>query len=351
MMCCAVVRYGRLKEKRTMRISSARLRTLRFTPIFVFGLWLAACGEPTLPQQDEAEPQVIETPAERDIIASNAFFYYADLEGAVRFYEDLLGLETVADYGFAKIMRVAETSYLTLVDAESGMHTADEPKTVAIALLTDELDEWYEYLKEEGIPTRSDYNPVEGRPHHGFVVEDPEGYFLEFERFNPHPENEKLMPMLAEMKSLYPVPGSSTRRPENLGFKATVLWLYYKDMEAIVRFYEEVMGFDLVVDQGWAKVFAVSPTGFIGPVDGEKGMHSWTEKKGVTVSFITTNVDRWFDYMKSQDRFELRHQEVVEEERAGVRTFVGYDPEGYYLEFDTFMEKEESKKLLQLLEQ
>jgi catechol 2,3-dioxygenase-like lactoylglutathione lyase family enzyme len=332
-------------------MTTSRALLLNLALILLFGLWLTGCGAPPSTPQDEAEPQVVETPAERDIIASNAFFYYADLEGAVRFYQDILGLETVADYGFAKIMRVAATSYLTLVDAESGMHSADEPKTVAIALLTDELDEWYEYLKKEGIPTRSEYNPVEGRPHHGFVVEDPEGYFLEFERFNPHPENDKLMPMLDGMESVYPAPGASTRRPDNLGFKATVLWLYYKDMDAIVRFYEEVMGFDLVVDQGWAKVYSVSPTGFIGPVDGEKGMHSWTEKKGVTVSFITTNVDSWFDHMKTQETFELRHQEVVEEDRAGVRVFVGYDPEGYFFEFDTFMEKEESKKLLELLAQ
>ncbi len=334
-----------------MKISGFLLRSLRFPPIFVFGIWLTGCGEPVSPQQDDAKPETVETPAERDIIASNAFFYYADLERAVRFYEDILGLETVADYGFAKIVRVAATSYLTLVNAESGMHTADEPKTVAIALLTDELDEWYEYLKKEGISSRSEYKPVEGRPHDGFVVEDPEGYYLEFERFNPHPENEKIMPMLDGLESVYPGPDSSARTPKNLGFKATVLWLYYKDLEAIERFYEQVMGFELAVDQGWAKVYPVSPTGFIGPVDGEKGMHSWTEKKGVTVSFITTNVDPWFDHMKTQETFELRHQEVVEEDRAGVRVFVGYDPEGYFFEFDTFMEKEESKKLLELLAQ
>jgi len=334
-----------------MKISGFRLRDLRLVPIFILGLWLTGCGEPMSSQQDQSKSEdgVVEAPAERDIIASNAFFYYADLERAWRFYQDVLGLETVADYGFAKIMQVAATSYLTLVDAESGMHSADEPKTVAIALITDELDEWYEYFKNEKIPMKSDYNPVEGRPHHGFVVEDPEGYYLEFERFNPHPENEKLMPMLDGMQSLYAAPGASTRRPENLGFKATVLWLYYKDLEAIESFYEEVMGFELVVDQGWAKIYPVSPTGFIGPVDSEKGMHSWTEKKGVTASFITTNVDPWFDHMKAQATFELRHQEVVEEDRAGVRVFVGYDPEGYFLEFDTFLDKTGNEKILERL--
>jgi catechol 2,3-dioxygenase-like lactoylglutathione lyase family enzyme len=290
------------------------------------------------------------TTHQRDIIANNAFFYYSDLEKAWRFYSDTIGLETVADYGFARIMQVAPTSYLTLVDAESGMHSADEPKTVAVALITDELDEWYQYLSAEDVQIRSEYNPVEGRPHHGFVVTDPEGYYLEFERFNPHPENERLMPLLDAIDSLYPEPGATSKRPKELGFKATVLWLYYKDLEGIMRFYEDVMGLDLVVDQGWAKIYPTSPTGFIGPVDGAKGMHSWTEKKGVTASFITNNVDAWFEHFKSRETFEFRSQEVEEEDRAGVRVFVGYDPEGYFLEFDTFLETETNQELLRRLE-
>ena len=78
-------------------------------------------------------------------------------------------------------------------------------------------------------------------------------------------------------------------------------------------------------------------------------MHSWTEKKGVTVSFLTNNVDAWFEYLKSQETFTFRSQEVQAEDRAGVRVFVGYDPEGYFLEFDTFLETETNQVLLGLL--
>jgi catechol 2,3-dioxygenase-like lactoylglutathione lyase family enzyme len=309
------------------------------------------CRQEPPATQDESKPEEekVQRVGPPHIIANNAFFYYRDLHAAWRFYEDILGLTTVADYGFAKIMRVAGTSYLTLVDGESGMHTADEPKTVAIALITDQLDDWYAYLKSENVPMRHDYNSVEGRPHHGFVVDDPEGYYLEFERFNPHPENERLMPMLEKMETLYPEPGSSAKTPKDLGFKATVLWMYYRDMEGIQRFYEDVTGFDLMVDQGWAKIYPTSPTGFIGPVDGAKGMHSWTEEKGVTVSFFTDDVDGWFAYLDGKESFEFRSPEVLEEDRAGVRVFVGYDPEGYFLEFDTFMETEENEELLELL--
>ena len=77
------------------------------------------------------------------------------------------------------------------------MHSADEPKTTAIALVTDQLDEWWDYIQTRDVAMRStEYIPKEGSAHDGFVAIDPEGYFLEFERFNPHHENERFMPLL-----------------------------------------------------------------------------------------------------------------------------------------------------------
>jgi catechol 2,3-dioxygenase-like lactoylglutathione lyase family enzyme len=255
----------------------------------------------------------------------------------------------VADYGFAKIMQIAGASYLTLVDAESGMHTADEPKTVAIALITDQLDEWFDYVVQQEVEMKYGYNPKPGSAHDGFVAIDPEGYYLEFERFNHHPENEQLMPILDGLESVYPGSSAVTSRPSGLGIKATVVWLYTNDVEAMREFYESVFGFELVTDQGWAKILATSPTGFLGPVDGAKGMHSWTEKKGVTVSFITENIDAWFEHLEDQPAFELRTPEVIEESRAGARILVGHDPDGYFVELDQFFRAEGNETLIESL--
>jgi predicted enzyme related to lactoylglutathione lyase len=269
-----------------------------------------------------------------NLLASNAFYYYADVEGAWAFYRDVLGFETVADYGFAKILRLASSSYLTLVDAESGLHSVDEPKTVTLALVSDQVEEWYEYLSAAGVPMHKPFDPREGSAHDGFVALDPEGYYLEFERFNPHPENETLLPLLSDLEPIYPQAGS---RPKNLGVRATVLWLYYRDLEAMQRFYERLLGVQLLVDQGWAKVYPVAGSGFIGLVDGEKGLHQATEQKGVMVSFFTDDVDAWFERAAACPGFELRTPEVTHES-GRVRLFVGYDPEGYYLEWDTFID-------------
>ena len=275
--------------------------------------------------------------------ASNVFFYYEDVEAATTFYREVMGFRVAADYGSAKIMQVAPKSFITLVDHESGMHSADEPKTTAIAIVTDQLDEWWDYVQTQDIVVRTEeYKTVPGRAHHGFVAVDPEGYLLEFERFNAHEENEQFMPVLDATETLYADPESNV--PEGLGFKATVVWFYYKDMEGIQRFYEETLGFDLIVDQGWAKIYPIGPTGYFGLVDEKLGMHNFTETKAVTLSLITDDIDGWYEYAKNNEAIEMRSEEISDTDR--YRAFVAYDPEGYYLEWDIFKSTEENSDLV-----
>jgi catechol 2,3-dioxygenase-like lactoylglutathione lyase family enzyme len=313
------------------------------TIFLLTGLSVSACSH-----SEETAP--VDPTREYGITASNAFFYYHDLARAVEFYTRTLGLRVVADYGSAKILQVASTSYLTLVDGTAGMHTPDEPKSVALALITDQLDEWYSYLRTQDVEVLHDYTPVAGRPHHGFVVLDPEGYYLEFERFNEHPENERFLPLLAPLPTLTAAPDQDTSVPPGLGFKATVLWLYYRDCDAIRRFYASALGLEEVVDQGWAWIHAASPSGFIGPVDETRGMHDWTEQKAVTVSFLTDDLEGWFAHARRTGVFELRHDAIQSDDDGRFRAFVGYDPEGYYLEFDTFLPHPLNRRLLRALE-
>jgi len=316
----------------------------------ITGGLLAACNQASQETGPVEEVRPVGVSESRNVIANNSFFYYRDLEAAWTFYTTTLGFETVADYGFAKILRIAQTSYVTLVDADSGMKSADSPKTVALALVTSELDQWYEYLVGENVSMRgSGLNATEGSPHDGFVVVDPEGYYLEFERFNDHPENHLFMPILDGLEPLYSPPDSATKRPADLGIKATVLWLYANDVYSMSRFYDTVMGFDLVVDQGWAMIHQSSPSGFIGPVDGARGMHAWTEDKAVMLSLLTTDIEAWFVHLSEEGDFTMRDAEIGVESRAGARVFVGQDPDGYVIEFDEFFEAEGNEILLETL--
>ena len=136
-------------------------------------------------------------------------------------------------------------------------------------------------------------------------------------------------------------------RPANLGIQANVIFLYYRDVPAAQRFYEDILGLALTVDQGFAKIYQVSPTSFIGLVDEAQGLHRASEQKPVTVSFVTEQIDQWYDYLVSKG-VRVRGK-VGDATRHPTRGFVAYDPEGYFLEFERFLDHPQNAKLLDAL--
>jgi len=283
------------------------------------------------------------------IRANNLFLYYKDLEKAGAFYSKTLGMEVVADYEMALILRMTSDSYLILVDASKGMHTADEPKSVALALLTDQLDEWYAYLKTEKVKIKFEYQLKGGSAHDGFVIIDPEGYLLEFEKFNQHPENERFIPILNQNKSKSVSANPNSTVPKGLGFHSTIIWLYYKDVLGMQNYYQDVLGLEIVADQGWTKIYKVSNTGFMAIVDEKRGMNKSSEKKAVNVGFIIDDLKLWFEYVKNNNLFELYDEELGTGPETRYKSFVGFCPENYYLEFDRFYPHDDNTILLKYL--
>jgi catechol-2,3-dioxygenase len=290
-----------------------------------------------------AENTSFRTLIDFDIEGTNLFLYYKDLDKARIFYNETLGLEILSDYGFAVTLKIAKDAWVTLVDAEIGRHKADEPKTVAIALLTNHLAEWYAYLHDKKVPIKYEYKPKENNPHDGFVAIDPEGYLLEFEMFKPHPENEKLIPKLPKYDATSSATGKWNIKE---GFYGTVTWLYYQDMQESEKFYEETIGLKQIVDQGWAKVYQVSETGYIGLVDERRGMHNFTEKKGTSVSFLLKDLEGWYEYVKTNEPLPII-KEMYSGKEERYKAFVGMDPGMYFLEFNRFLPHPDNDKLLQ----
>ncbi|MEM9329092.1 MAG: VOC family protein [Bacteroidota bacterium] len=281
--------------------------------------------------------------------ATNVFLYYQDLAAATKFYGQTLGLKQLATYDNATTFQLSKASYLILVDAAKGMHTAEEPKSVALALLTDELQAWYDYLQTQDVEIKYTLKLREGGPHDGFVALDPEGYLLEFEQFKQHSENEDFVPLLSRAPKLAAAEDSDV--PEGLGFYGSITWLYYKELLPLQNFYEQVLGLKLVADQGWTKIYQGSDTGFIGLVDERRGMNDFTEDKAVNVSWILSDVQGWFDYAQSAQPFPLRSEELGIGPEGKYKAFVGFDPGMYYMEFDQFYEHPDNEFIMEALSQ
>jgi hypothetical protein len=170
-------------------------------------------------------------------------------------------------------------------------HHKDQPKSTAIALLTDQLPEWYEHLLAREVTIKYSYKKRDGGPHDGFVAVDPGGYLLEFEQFKQHPENELFMAALAQAD---PVETSI----DSLNFYGSITWTYHKDVLRMQNFYEEVLGFQQVADQGWTKIYQTSPTGFIGLVDEKRGMENYADDKAVEIEWQLSDRSNFDQYAK-----------------------------------------------------
>jgi catechol 2,3-dioxygenase-like lactoylglutathione lyase family enzyme len=282
-----------------------------------------------------------------NIQANLVFFYYPDLEEAEKFYGQLLGFEKVLDYGFARIFQMSPSTFIGLVDETKGMHDPSEPKSVTLSFATNEIDQWFRYLSDEHVSMHRPLSESSRIPIRGFVALDPAGYFLEFETFAEHPQNALLHERLVTTQALYPIPQQQTSRPADCGILANIIWLYYRDIPEAQEFYENNFGFKLLVDQGFAKVYSSSPTGFIGLVDESQGLHRFTPKKGVNVCFLTDQIDDWYRHFQAK---KVKIKDTLEEmESIPVKTFVAFDPGAYFLEFDHFLEDSKNQRIRELL--
>lgn len=286
---------------------------------------------------------------QRDIIGNNAFLYYKNYDEATNFYGDILGFKNVFEFpDFATIFQTTGSTFITVVnDNGRGMHSSDEPKTIAIALVTDQLDGWYQYALSQDLNIKNPPKPLADNPHHAFLVTDPGGYILEFEHFADHPENKEFIPLLNNSENIYGVKGS--QRPDNLAFKASIYWLYHTNEEEAEAFYQDVMGLKMIVKQSFSDILTSSPTGYIGLVEDGIGIHNATHEKAVNVGFMTNSAQAWFDYLKEQPTFSLRTEELYHEQDGQgnnlIDIVIGYDPDNYFIEIDEFLDSELNRKI------
>jgi catechol 2,3-dioxygenase-like lactoylglutathione lyase family enzyme len=227
-------------------------------------------------------------------------WFYKDLPKAKDFYSKTLGLKMIAEDENSATFRIVGDSKLVLKSVEGSVYTGREAKSVALALLTDNLEAWYAHLQEKNVEIKYTLKVKPEGAHDGFVAVDPEGYLLEFEMFRMHPENERLVPQL---KSLSP---QATSLGTEFNFYASITWLYYKEMLPMENFMTEKLGLVLTADQGWAKIYQVSNHSYLGLVDENRGMNTFSEEKLVEVKFELEEAKGWEKYLGETSKDSTR---------------------------------------------
>jgi predicted enzyme related to lactoylglutathione lyase len=125
-----------------------------------------------------------------------------------------------------------------------------------------------------------------------------------------------------------------TQRPD--GPSLAITFLYYRDLDRAVAFYEQVLGFQIAIDQGWSKIMAITGAAHVGLVDESRGMHRASDPKPVQICIRVPDVDAWHAWVSTQNVNGLT--EAKSSTALRIRAFVFNDPEGYQIEVQSALD-------------
>ncbi len=120
--------------------------------------------------------------------------------------------------------------------------------------------------------------------------------------------------------------------------QSQVTFLYYDELAPIADFYEQVLGLELVEEQGFAKIYRSAPQAFIGLVAGERGFHQPNPESAVLVTLAVDDVDAWYERLRTRGVKIVR--ELATHDSIQVRCFFMEDPGGYTIEVQQFLKPE-----------
>ena len=113
-----------------------------------------------------------------------------------------------------------------------------------------------------------------------------------------------------------------------------ITFFYYENLNKAADFYQNVMGFKLVQDQSWAKIFQVAENAYVGCVDGNVGYQKPSKEKPVMLTVVVDDPDAWFRKLQKHDVNIIN--EPHDDKELNLRIFLIRDPEGYVIELQKF---------------
>ena len=120
---------------------------------------------------------------------------------------------------------------------------------------------------------------------------------------------------------------------KNPDITSQIIWVYTDDLEHTSNFYANDLGLKLVIDEGAARVFQVTPTAQIGVCTAFE--NRIVEPKGGMITLVTTEVDKWYSQLTSKGVVIKKPPHVLEQ--FNIYTFFLEDPNGYVIEIQQFL--------------
>ncbi len=110
-----------------------------------------------------------------------------------------------------------------------------------------------------------------------------------------------------------------------------ITFLYTRDLRMTARFYESVLGLELVVDQGDCRIYRTSPDDYVGFCERQSAPE---QPQGVILTLITSQVDAWCEYLRDRG-VDFENPPALNPKYGIYHCFLS-DPNGYLIEIQRF---------------
>jgi rhodanese-related sulfurtransferase/catechol 2,3-dioxygenase-like lactoylglutathione lyase family enzyme len=111
-----------------------------------------------------------------------------------------------------------------------------------------------------------------------------------------------------------------------------ITFLTVSDPTSSSRFYGELLGLDLVLDQGPCRIYRVTPSAYVGICTHRETVHS----EGVIITIVTDQVDEWFTQLSEAG--VLFESAPTRNNRFDIYHVLLRDPDGHLVEIQQFMD-------------
>ena len=119
----------------------------------------------------------------------------------------------------------------------------------------------------------------------------------------------------------------------DLCFDHQIVFIYVRDLKNSSAFYEGIMGFPLVLDQGSCRIIQTAEGGYLGYC-GHQGERSLGEKN-LVLTLVTTQVDDWYAYLQDKEVKIIDPPKI--NPKYDIYHFFLKDPDGYLVEIQQFL--------------
>lgn len=125
-------------------------------------------------------------------------------------------------------------------------------------------------------------------------------------------------------------------------YTSQITFQYYRDFDKAIRFVEDVLAVDLVMDQGFARIYRIHHKAFLGIVKERDASIETNQRGGVLFSINVVDVDAEYERVKAFRPPGLTVPKTIE--RIPLRSFFFQDHEGYHYEMQAFLKDADRAK-------